>query len=157
MTVSQSLIDRSTATVGVDPMYRTNLTLHGVFGSIALAIIVMSFLMRCEGGSQVYMPGMTTPMPETCSTKMMFGMNCPGCGLTRGFIAISDGDLNRAWFFNPASWIVYAFVAIQIPWHAWQASRVVRGLKPVESNWFYLAPLLVGGAILSQWLWRLVP
>ena len=138
-----------------DSLYRTNLILHGVFGSIALAIIVMSFLMQCDGGSRVYLPGMTTPMPETCSTKMMLGMNCPGCGLTRGFIAISDGDPARAWYFNPASWAVYAFVAIQIPWHAWQASRVMRGSGPVESNWFYLAPVLVGIAILAQWLWRL--
>ena len=43
-----------------------------------------------------------------CPITYLFGISCPGCGLTRAGIAFCKGDINTAWENNPAifSWII---------------------------------------------------
>ena len=96
--------------------------------------------MRTDGETRVYLPGTELPLPDVCSSKRVLGVDCPGCGLTRGFISISHGQFLRAWHFNPASFIVYVLVVGQVPWQIYQLSRIHRGQFPVTSNWIYLLP-----------------
>ena len=88
-------------------------------------------------------------------SRRIWRMDCPGCGLTRSFISMSHGEFQRAFSFNMAGPLVYLFVLVQIPWHAWQLYRIVRLRRPIESLWLYVPLYAMSGAILSQWLWRL--
>ena len=36
-----------------------------------------------------------------CPSRVIFGIFCPGCGLTRGTLALVQGDLKTMWFFHP--------------------------------------------------------
>lgn len=136
--------------------FRPNLYLHLGFLAAATIILTMSFVMRAEGETSVYLPGTFIPMPESCSAKRLFGLDCPGCGLTRAFISISSGQLARAWHFNPASFLLYPFVVIQIPWNVFQISRIVRRIPPLASVWFFAAPILIAVALVVQWLVRML-
>ena len=120
------------------------------------AVLVMSLLMRVEGPTSVYLPGASIPMPETCSSRMVFGIDCPGCGMTRAFISISHGHLVDAWRFNPASYLVYPMIIGQVPWQLLQLFRIRRGRRPIESIWIYLLPSLAVLALLGQWIAKLV-
>lgn len=135
--------------------YRTNFWLHNIFLFLSLAIIVCSALMTTEGDSTVRAPGWQWPLPESCMSRRIWRMDCPGCGLTRSFISMSHGEFQRAFSFNMAGPLVYLFVLVQIPWHAWQLYRIVRLRRPIESLWLYVPLYAMSGAILSQWLWRL--
>jgi len=84
----------------------------------------------------------------------MFGISCPGCGLTRSFIAISHGNFSRAWKTNPASFLLYSFVLIQIPWHLFQLSRVRRKMPRVQTLWIYVPIVTCAVALLLQWIIR---
>ena len=42
--------------------------------------------------------------PQTRTRKRK---RCPGCGMTRGFVAMSRGRLRQAWLFNALSPLVY--------------------------------------------------
>lgn len=46
-----------------------------------------------------------------CIFKAATGVPCPGCGITRGVVAILRGDFARAWRRNPASFAVVLFFA----------------------------------------------
>jgi hypothetical protein len=129
---------------------------HALFLTLAIAIVIMSMGMSTVGGSLVYFPGSNLPMPITCGSRLLFGIDCPACGLTRAFIAISHGDFLQAWRFNPASFLVYLFVVFQVPWQTMQLLRIKSGKAAFESDWYYFAPAGIAAALLFQWMVRLV-
>jgi hypothetical protein len=138
------------------PVYAPDAWIHVLFFSMAAAVIAMSFLMSTDGETSVYLPGFSRPMPETCTSKKVFGIPCPGCGLTRAFISISDGKLGDAWRLNPASFMVYPFVALQLPWHAMQHWRIKSGRHPWQPFWIYFVPIGLAIGMIVHWIYRTV-
>ena len=134
---------------------RNEIRLHLLFIVIAAIILLMSILMRTDGETAVFMPGFSSPLPDTCSSKQILGIDCPGCGMTRAFISISHGDFTRAWNLNRASFVVYLFVAAQIPWHGIQIWRLRRNLRPIDWNYIYMTPVAVVVVLSLNWVWTL--
>ena len=127
---------------------------HGIMLTGSVIIMLLSFLMKTNDSNQVFVPGVPVAMPESCVTKMYWGFDCPGCGMTRAFIRISKGQFSKARQLNGASFVVYLFFAIQIPWHAMQLLRIGKGIGPVDS-WLTIVPAL--GVIVTLvvcWIWR---
>jgi len=54
--------------------------------------------------------------PGLCLFHRLTGLECPGCGMTRAFHAISHGELAQALSFNLLSIAVYAFFMGIILW-----------------------------------------
>ena len=131
------------------------LWLHVIFFAMGLSVIGLSFLMRAEGPESVYWPGARFAMPEVCTAKRVFGVPCPGCGLTRSFISISHGQFGRAWQFNPASFLLYPFVFVQIPWHAMQYWLIRKRGFGVHVPYIHFLPITIAIFLLVQWLVRL--
>jgi hypothetical protein len=129
--------------------------MHALFFWMAVVVIGLSFVMRTEGPTSVYFPGTSVSLPELCSSKRMFGLPCPGCGLTRSFISISHGQLGRAWNFNPASFFLYAFVAIQIPWNAMQFLLIRSRKFGITLPYIHFLPITVAVVLVANWLIRL--
>lgn len=130
---------------------------HLLFLSMAAVIILLSVLMRSQGDREVFLPGFSSALPDTCTSRRLLGVDCPGCGMTRAFISISHGQFVRAWNFNPASYAVYLFVAIQIPWHAIQIWRLWSNRKPIEWEHIYLVPISVVVIMTVVWILKLTP
>jgi len=80
-----------------------------------LAIVGLAAVMSVGPQRQVYLPGLSVPMPETCTLRSRFAIDCPGCGMTRSFIHIAHGRFLDAMRLNPASILVFLFIAAQIP------------------------------------------
>lgn len=81
------------------------------------------------------------------------GIVLPGCGLTRGVVALARGDVVGAWRWNPASLAAAAFAAAGV-------ARLVVGARTgrwfhirVRPRWWLIVPagLAVGGLWLRQW------
>src|SRR5262245_38315317 len=64
-------------------------------------------------GAGVFAVGYFNPVTAgffpVCPLHEMTGLNCPGCGLTRGFHALFHGDILTALHFN-ALLPIYAFI-----------------------------------------------
>lgn len=118
-------------------------------------VILASFVLKADDQTGIFIPGSTQSMPPLCSSRLIFGMDCPGCGLTRAFIAISDGRFARAWELNRASFLVYAFVLAQIPWHTMQALKICRGRPTID--WFavYFIPISLAVVLLINWFFKI--
>lgn len=54
------------------------------------------------------------PSIPSCPTRALFGIPCPGCGLTRSTLAFVSGDLAGVWRFHPLAPIVTPLVVLLV-------------------------------------------
>ena len=47
-----------------------------------------------------------------CPIKALTGLNCPGCGITRMFVALFYGNIYQAFRYNPLVFIELPIIAI---------------------------------------------
>ena len=123
----------------------------------SVAVLAAAALLRLEPGGKVEMPG-AGRLPALCMWKQAVGINCPGCGLTRAFVAIAHGQWTAAWQFNGASPFIFALVAYQIPFRAVQIWRLRCGKREYAHSPMLIALLAWGAvaALLAQWAWRMM-
>lgn len=138
-----------------NPFYRTDLIVHGCLFAGGLAVVLMSIFMSVEGQHRVFLPGSSVPLPQSCTAKIFFGVDCPGCGLTRSCISIGHGQFDRAWHFNPAGFLVYLLIAAQIPWQLMQLRRIVKGQRIYDRPWIFVLPIAAAVALIAQWIVKL--
>ena len=55
-------------------------------------------------------------VPETCMSRLMFGLDCPGCGLTRSFVHLAHLRWNDAWNVHRLGLLMFVIVLIQFPY-----------------------------------------
>jgi len=78
-------------------------------------ILALAFFLKIGPDRQVLIPWLNIPLPETCAMHSQFGIDCPGCGLTRSFIQIAHGNPRSAIALNPTGLLLFVYVAFQIP------------------------------------------
>jgi hypothetical protein len=100
---------------------------------VVLALAAAAYALRQTGGVG-WMPG--------CVFRKLTGLDCPGCGMTRGTYALLHGRVGEAFAFNPVGMILLplAMVALSIEVMGW-----VRG-KPMP---FRLNPGRWGATIVA--------
>lgn len=83
-----------------------------------------------------------------CGFKAVFGVPCPGCGMTRALSALLIGDLSAAFRYHPLVYVLgpavaaFAFVDIALR-------------KPLRPTWIVTAVLTFGVVSISLWVARL--
>lgn len=93
-------------------------------------------------------------VPHICLAQYLFGLPCPGCGITHSLVASSRLDLRVAWADNPVGPFLAAYLCFQVPartlaiWWA-RSERAVVVSSSVASR------ALVAG-LLIVWLYRLL-
>lgn len=58
------------------------------------------------------------PDREVCWSRVLLGKECPGCGLTRSFIATASGQLGHALAYNRLGPILFGAIALFTILHA---------------------------------------
>lgn len=128
---------------------------HWVFLGLSVFVLTAAAVLRLQGDERVVVPMLGLPLPDTCYFRRLFGIGCPGCGLTRCFICLSHGDFSRAWQFNPGGYLCFAIVAFQLPYRIlqiWRAGMHVHEWRPVRFS-ASVGGLLIAVLIL-QWVCR---
>lgn len=120
-----------------------------------LAVLALTMTMSVQGSSQVALPGMSTPLPELCNARRFFGVECPGCGLTRSFISMGHGNVQAAWSFNPSGPLWFVAMLAQLPYRAAQLWYLRRGKKlALSANWSKWIWLVLVATLVGQWVVR---
>jgi len=136
---------------------RPDTVLHWTFLGMSAAVVLLAVLLQVHGEEQVVVPGIGVSLPGTCTFRQYFGADCPGCGLTRCFVSMGHGQLERAWHFNPVGIAFFAIVASQIPFRAIQLWRLKSGVAEIRLGWWgYSMMVLVLAALLVQWIVRMI-
>ena len=135
---------------------RTAMRLHLMTGLLCAVVVLLSLAMSTSGGTRVHFPFIRAPLPELCTSKAILGWPCPGCGMTRAFISLGHGRWSDAWAYNPAAYLLFPLVAIQVPWRAvqwWRLKRHLSELPPFGLTSYGIVLLLL---LLGQWVVNLV-
>ena len=123
---------------------------------LSAVVLTLAFCMQIRNEQQVLVPGTNIPLPELCSFRRWTGLDCPGCGMTRAFISVAQGDVVAAWGYNPASLYFFTLVSLQVPFRAVQLWRLRRGRTPIFTGiWGYLPLFVLMILILGQWAVRM--
>ena len=139
-----------------EPVQRSPWKFHVIMLAVALPVLGLSFLLNVQGPSDVVIPWLQLPLPPTCGMQRTFGLDCPGCGLTRSFICLAHGDLNASLAFNPGGILVFGLVLFQIPYRLVQLGRIWSGRPAWNLTTFSLWMWsLIGLVLLTQWIVKL--
>ena len=124
---------------------------HAAMLAGSVAVLALACLMTNDGDARVTVFGIV--VPEICWWRRWLGWDCPGCGLTRSFVALAHGDLARAWEFKPVGVFLFAIVAAQIPYRLVQLWRTSQGQEPFYLRGARLVPWLIAGALAANCVW----
>jgi len=98
--------------------------------------------------------------PALCPFKLMTGLPCPGCGMTRSVVTLLHGDLGASLFYHPLGVVVVALavaVALVDGWCWWRRSAPARS-SPVwllDRIMLSPAPWVAIGGLTVVWFVRL--
>ena len=121
---------------------------------VSALVLTAAALLNIPESGGVEAPFFGT-LPGICTWKRFFGLDCPGCGLTRCFVALSHGHVGQAWRFNPAGFLLFALLLYQVPFRSVQIWRISKGRGDYRhSNWVLtVTAWLIIAALLIQWVW----
>jgi hypothetical protein len=83
----------------------------------------------------------------------MFGIDCPGCGLTRSFVALAGGEFRQSFNFNRVGWLLALAVAAQLPYRAYAIWELQH--RAVPRPWLAWLGYLVIAALVINWLLKI--
>jgi hypothetical protein len=117
---------------------------------LAIAIIVASFSFQLQGDGAIAVGQSHWRLPPFCGSRTLLGVDCPGCGLTRSFVALAHGDLTRSLQFHRLGWLVAVCVAAQIPYRALSLAEM--RVRSVQREWPLWLACGLTAVLLVNWL-----
>lgn len=104
---------------------------HACVLLLSMAAIVGAFALEPAPDESLVLPldfvGVRLQLPETCASRRILGVSCPGCGLTRSFVLMARGEWKPAMRANAMGPILFCLCCLQFPY------RIVRCLGWAES------------------------
>lgn len=120
--------------------------------TLSLFVILAAFSLRTLNTGKVQITWLPQlPIPELCGSRLWFDTSCPGCGLTRSFIALAEGDVSTSLQMNRIGWIMALALLAQIPYRIYMLNQPPRDVIDLAwPRWFglFLIVLLIGNWLL---------
>jgi hypothetical protein len=131
------------------PLLPAQANRHWQVLAMAIGAMALACLLRVEGTRVTLwcLPGVR--LPELCGARTLFGVSCPGCGLTRSFVHLAHGRWAAAYRCHRMGWIIALLTAAQVPYRLACLGRRILPLTARQARW--LAWGLIGGLLLN-WL-----
>lgn len=123
----------------------------GLTGVALLASLALARGLATASPAAVHVAG--REMPVICPSRLLFGVSCPGCGMTRSVLLTVGGDLRGALSVNPAGPVLVAaliLLAAQLLF----AARAAEGAPAARRrllSWAFVYGTVVTSVMLIQW------
>jgi hypothetical protein len=124
---------------------------HWTMLLISVLVIVASAALELRPSGKVGASWLRiASLPPMCGSRALFGIECPGCGLTRSFVALGSGDFQESFRLHRVGWLLAAAVVLQIPYRVF-ALRELRTRVPQRTwpDWFGYGLI---AALVLNWL-----
>lgn len=115
-----------------------------------IALMLPFGLVEVPGG-RVAVRGLSDhPLPTTCAARTLLGIRCPGCGLTRSFIRLAEGDWRGSWRSHRLGVPLTMLVIGQIPYRLLAIRR--SGPPPIQARWGSAMVVALAALLILNWL-----
>jgi len=92
-------------------------------------------------------------LPSICTLKNLTGLPCPGCGLTRSWVALAQGRPGASLAHHRLGWLVMLYVALQAVRHAaWLSAPARRSSVDRAGRWLDRAIIALAALLLVNWV-----
>jgi hypothetical protein len=117
----------------------------------ACAIGALAFALQEVADGGVALRGCANlRLPEVCFSRRWLGVKCPGCGLTRAIIHLSEGDLKASWRSHRLGIVIAVVIAVQVPYRLLDLRRGEAAL--IRPRWQALLGYALIALLLGNWL-----
>jgi len=123
----------------------------GLTGAALLASLALARGLATASPAAVHVAG--RELPVICPSRLLFGVSCPGCGMTRSVLLTLGGDLRGALALNPAGPVLVAALVL-LAAQLLLAARIDEGSPSVKRrllSWATLYGVVVASVMLVQW------
>src|SRR6478752_10538865 len=128
---------------------------HRTMLYFALFIIAASFLLRRGESETITLAWPKIELPPLCASRALFDIECPGCGLTRSFVALAAGDIQESWQLHRLGWLLALAVVGQIPYRLYALRQLRETGSPVQPLWPKLFGNFLIAALIINWLLKI--
>jgi len=91
---------------------------------MSTAVVLLAFALKNSENDRVAFRWLSNhPLPHSCVSRTWFGLECPGCGLTRSFIHFAEGDVPASFQIHRVGWLLAVAVLLQFPYRILALSR----------------------------------
>lgn len=128
---------------------------HRQMLAMACGIIVLSLLLKVRDDDHAafrFLPDW--PIPSSCPSQIFFGVDCPGCGLTRSFVYLAHGDWGQAFSKHRLGWLLALSVVLQIPYRL--AALFSSNRAPLGALFPRLFGMVLIVALIGNWVLQLL-
>ena len=117
---------------------------------ICSGMLLLAVALRLNARGDVLLPYTSGPaLPSACLTRQVLHMDCPGCGMTRSFIAMAHGQARRAFSYHRLGPVIFLYVLLQVPLQACVLLTGRTGLLIVRPRY---ATAVIWAFIIALWL-----
>ena len=121
----------------------------------ALFIIAASFLLRRGESETITLAWPRIELPPLCASRALFDIECPGCGLTRSFVALAAGDIQESWRLHRVGWLLALAVVGQIPYRLYALRQLRKTESTVQSVWPKVFGNFLIAMLILNWLLKI--
>lgn len=135
---------------------------HALILGLCLCCIVGASLLHGSPDGRVWLPvtfiHSEVPLPDVCWSRRLLGVSCPGCGLTRSFVAMAHGRFGQALDFNLMGPFLYLLCWSQIPYRLIEIAGILRSsaLWGRVNRYANAVTWAMGGGFIVTWVWRMI-
>ncbi len=116
-------------------------------GLLAIAVL----LARFDTGGEKLALG-SVELPGVCAFNNATGLPCPGCGLTRSWVALAAGDLQRSLSRHRLGWLFMLYALLQAVRHAaWLVLPAAQARLSRPGVWLDRGLVVIGVLLMLNW------
>ncbi len=128
-------------------------THRNVFIVSVVVVLASALLHVTQDGQGLALTSGAGPLPGMCLTRSIAHVDCPGCGITRSFVATAHGDLVRAFRLHRLGPPLFLLLLLQIPLRAYAlVRRIGRPVGPESILGGRPVALIIIAALVANWV-----
>jgi Protein of unknown function (DUF2752) len=128
---------------------------HRTILCLALLIVAASFVLRRSETQGIALVWPQIELPPICASRALLGIECPGCGLTRSFVALAAGDLQESWRLHRLGWLLALAIVGQIPYRLYSLRQLRKNETTRQGVWQTSFCSFLIAALILNWLLKI--